>query len=351
MSSASVSLQYRVIGMDCAHDAREIEDAARGTGVIRDVRVSVSSQIMTLSLADTTDGPRAVEQAVSAIGYRLDPLVKPQTLQYQVIGMDCADDAREIEEAARDSGAVQDVRVSVASQVMTVRLTPTGTADAVTRAVNAIGYKLTPITDQSAETADEAATHASAAYRRALWIVILLNVGYGLIEMVGGFLSDSQALKADALDFFGDGLITLLGVIAIGWGLAWRARSALIQGIFLGILGLSVLVNTAMRLADGYVPEAELMGAFAIVALVVNVASTIVLLPHRTGDSNVKAVWMFSRNDAIGNLAVVIAAVVVGWLNASWPDILVAFVIGSLFLQSSWVIVRDARADLADATA
>lgn len=279
MSAASTSLQYRVIGMDCAHDAREIEDAARGTGVIRDVRVSVSSQIMTLSLAEPADGTSAVEQAVAAIGYRLTP----------------------IGEQASDPGATT--------------------------------------------------AHASAAYRRALWIVILLNVGYGLIEMVGGFLSDSQALKADALDFFGDGLITLLGVIAIGWGLAWRARSALIQGIFLGILGLSVLVNTAIRLAEGYVPEAELMGAFAIVALVVNVASTIVLLPHRTGDSNVKAVWMFSRNDAIGNLAVVIAAVIVGWLNASWPDILVAFVIGSLFLQSSWVIVRDARADLAEVTA
>jgi Co/Zn/Cd efflux system component len=106
-----------------------------------------------------------------------------------------------------------------------------------------------------------------------------------------------------------------------------------------------------MRLADGYVPEAELMGAFGIVALIANVASTIVLLPHRAGDSNVKAVWMFSRNDAIGNLAVVIAAVVVGWFGTAWPDIIVAFVIAGLFLHSSWVIVRDARADLAEAKA
>lgn len=272
-------------------------------------------------------------------------------LRYHVIGMDCAHDAREIEEAARDSGAIRDVRVSVSSQIMTLQLTPTGNPETITRAVNAIGYQLVPIKEQSADTAEEAATHTSSTYRRALWIVILLNVGYGLIEMMGGFLSDSQALKADALDFLGDGFITLLGVIAIGWGLAWRARSALIQGIFLGILGISVLVNTIMRLADGYVPEASLMGAFGLIALVVNVASTVVLLPHRAGDSNVKAVWMFSRNDAIGNLAVVIAAVVVGWLNTAWPDILVAFVIGALFLQSSWVIVRDARADLAEATA
>ncbi len=271
------------------------------------------------------------------------------TRQYRVIGMDCAHDAREIEEAARSTGIVGNVRVSVSSQIMTLELVQEGSPEIVTHAVNEIGYQLSPIADAAGEEAE--AAHTSPAYRRALWIVILLNVGYGLIEMVGGFLSDSQALKADALDFLGDGMITFLGVIAIGWGLAWRARSALIQGIFLGILGVSVLVNTVMRLADGYVPEAELMGAFGIVALIVNVASTVVLLPHRSGDSNVKAVWMFSRNDAIGNLAVVIAAVLVGWLNTAWPDILVAFVIASLFLQSSWVIVRDSLRDLSEVRA
>ncbi len=265
-----------------------------------------------------------------------------QKLRYRVIGMDCAHDAREIEEAARHSGAVSDVRVSVSSQIMTLQLAPEGSTESITQAVNAVGYQLEPIAGGSTPA------HANPAYRRALWIVILLNVGYGVIEMAGGFLSDSQALKADALDFFGDGLITLLGVIALGWGLAWRSRSALIQGVFLGILGISVVVNTIMRLAEGYVPEAGLMGAFAIVALIINVASTIVLLPHRSGDANVKAVWMFSRNDALGNIAVIIAAVIVGRIGAAWPDIVVAFVIAALFLQSSWVIIRDARADLAD---
>lgn len=266
-----------------------------------------------------------------------------QITQYRVIGMDCAHDAREIEGAARDSGAVDDVRVSVSSQIMTLQLSPHGSTESLTQAINAIGYQLEPI------TGDSTPAHANPGYRRALWIVILLNVGYGVIEMAGGFLSDSQALKADALDFFGDGLITLLGVIALGWGLAWRSRSALIQGIFLGILGMSVVVNTVMRLAEGYVPEAGMMGSFAIVALIANVASTIVLLPHRAGDSNVKAVWMFSRNDALGNVAVIIAAVIVGQVGAAWPDIAVAFVIAALFLQSSWAIIRDARVDLDNA--
>lgn len=89
--------------------------------------------------------------------------------------------------------------------------------------------------------------HITPAYRRALWIVVGLNVGYGLVEMVGGFVSGSQALKADALDFLGDGLISFLGLLAIGWSLAWRARSALIQGLFLAALGLGVLATTGYR--------------------------------------------------------------------------------------------------------
>lgn len=272
-----------------------------------------------------------------------------QTLRYRVIGMDCAHDAREIEEAAQASGAVQNVRVSVSSQIMTLHLAADGTAESVTNAVNDIGYRLTPLSQEASDSTTEQDVHKSSAYRNALWIVIILNTGYGLIEMAGGFLSGSQALKSDALDFLGDGLTTLLGVIAIGWGIKWRARSALIQGVFIGVLGISVLINTVIRLADGYVPEAQLMGMFGLAALVVNVVSTVVLLPHRAGDSNVKAVWMFSRNDAIGNVAVIIAAGLVGWLGASWPDILVAFVIASLFLHSAWIIVQDARADLAEA--
>src|SRR3546814_1358381 len=136
--------------------------------------------------------------------------------------------------------------------------------------------------------------------------------------MGGGFLSGSQALKADALDFLGDGLITFLGILAIGWSLVWRARSALIQGVFLGALGLGVLASTAYRVLVVNQPEAELMGLFGIIALAVNVAAALVLIPHRTGDANVRAVWLFSRNDAIGNAAVVVAAGLVAWTGQAW---------------------------------
>ena len=189
-------------------------------------------------------------------------------------------------------------------------------------------------------------THISTAYRRALWLVVLLNVGYGIVDMVGGFLADSQALKADALDFLGDGSITLLGLLAIGWNLKLRARSALIQGIFLGAMGIAILGYTVYRTQVLHTPEAGLMGVFGLGALLINVIAVIILLPHRKGDANVRAVWLFSRNDALGNILVIVAAGFVFWTGTSWPDLIVAGLIASLFLHSSWSIIKDARNDL-----
>jgi Co/Zn/Cd efflux system component len=179
--------------------------------------------------------------------------------------------------------------------------------------------------------------------------VVLLNAGYGVIEIIGGFIAGSQALKADALDFIGDGLISWLGLMAVGWGLAARARAALLQGIFLALLGVGVFAATLYRVFVLNIPQAELMGLFGAIALAVNVLAVVVLIPHRAGDANVRAVWLFSRNDAIGNVAVLIAAGLVAWTRTPWPDLVVAAVIAGLFLQAAWSIIHDARGDLARA--
>lgn len=283
------------------------------------------------------------------------------TVCYRVTGMDCPSCAAKIEGAARAVSGVVEVKVSIASQIMTLRVDDAkARLPEVERAVTALGYRLDRMDTPGARGASDGTdddelpkdlAHITPGYRRALWIVVALNVGYGLVEMAGGFLSGSQALKADALDFLGDGLITFLGLLAIGWSLAWRARSALIQGLFLGALGFAVLGTTAYRVLVLNQPEAELMGLFGAIALVVNVAAAVVLIPHRAGDANVRAVWLFSRNDALGNLAVVVAAGLVWWTGTPWPDLAVAAVIAGLFLQSSWSIVRDARDDLRRATA
>lgn len=274
--------------------------------------------------------------------------------QYRVTGMDCGDCAAKIEAGVRKLDGVDDVRVSIASELMTLHVDDRERRlPDVERCVQALGYHLERVDAAAPGGSGEAkdTIRRDPAYRRALWIVILLNVGYGLVETGAGLAAQSQALQADALDFFGDGLITFLGLLAIGWGLAWRARAALIQGVFLAVLGAAVLLGTAYRVLVLNEPNAETMGLFGTIALVVNVVAALVLMRHRGGDANARAVWLFSRNDALGNLAVVIAAGLVAWTGTPWPDLVVAFVIAGLFLQSAWSIIRHARSDLRDAGA
>jgi Co/Zn/Cd efflux system component/copper chaperone CopZ len=277
----------------------------------------------------------------------------PVEARYRIAGMDCASCAAKIETAARKIEGVEEVKVSIASQVMTLLVVdPWTQLSAVEQAVTDLGYRLARMDTAPQDDDDDKVpdlTHVQPAYKRALWIVVLLNVGYGLIEIVGGFLAGSQAVKADALDFIGDGLISFLGLIAIGWGLAARARAALLQGLFLAVLGVGVLLNTGYRMFVLNQPEAELMGVFGLIALAVNIAAAVALIPHRKGDANVRAVWLFSRNDAIGNAAVVVAAGLVWWTRSPWPDLAVAAVIAALFLQSAWSIIAHARSDLRQA--
>ena len=196
-------------------------------------------------------------------------------------------------------------------------------------------------------TGDMERAGTDPTYRRALWWVIILNIGFGLCEIVGGFLANSQALKADALDFLGDGSISFVGLLALGWPASTRARVALTQGLFLGALGLWVIGMAAWRALNAIPPEAELMGGIAIAALAVNVAAALILARFRgSGDAQARAIWLFSRNDALANIAVIGAAALVFALESAWPDITVAAVIALLFLHSSWEIVHDARKEL-----
>ena len=199
-------------------------------------------------------------------------------------------------------------------------------------------------------TGDTKRAEADPAYRRALWWVVVLNLGFGLCEIVGGFIANSQALKADALDFLGDGSITFVGLLALGWAASTRARVALTQGIFLGALGIGVIAMATWRALTAIPPEAELMGGIGILALIVNVTAAVILARFRgNGDAQARAIWLFSRNDALANVAVIIAAALVFALDSAWPDIIIAGGIAALFLQSAWEIIRDARKELGKA--
>jgi cation diffusion facilitator family transporter len=196
-------------------------------------------------------------------------------------------------------------------------------------------------------TGDTERAQTDPAYRRALWWVVILNVGFGIVELVGGFIANSQALKADALDFLGDGSITFVGLLALGWAASTRARVAMTQGLFLGILGFAVIAMAIWRALNAIPPDPELMGGIGIAALIVNVTAALILARFREGgDAQARAIWLFSRNDAINNVAVIAAAGLVFWLDSAWPDIIVAAVIAVIFLQSAWEIIRDARGEL-----
>lgn len=206
--------------------------------------------------------------------------------------------------------------------------------------------EIIPASDGCGCHADEGRAERDPAYRKALWIVASMNLGFGIAELIGGFIANSQALKADALDFLGDGSITFVALLALAWTAAARARVALVQGIFLAALGIWVIAMAAWTALNAVPPEAELMGGIGVVALVINVSAALILARFREGDANVRAVWLFSRNDALENVAVIIAALLVAWTESAWPDLIVAACIAGLFIHSSTEIIRNARLEL-----
>jgi Co/Zn/Cd efflux system component len=189
----------------------------------------------------------------------------------------------------------------------------------------------------------------SRGYRRALYAVIGLNAGMFAVEITAGALSGSQALRADALDFLADALTYGLSLWVIGRPLVLRARIAMAKGLSLLMMGLWVFGSTVWLLFGPGMPRAEVMGAVGALALMANLASVLLLMRYRDGDANVRSVWLCSRNDAVGNVAVMGAALAVGLTATPWPDLLVATIMSGLFLSSAWQILTRARREMRQA--
>jgi len=182
----------------------------------------------------------------------------------------------------------------------------------------------------------------SRDYKRRLWIVIVLNAVMFAVEMGAGHLAGSQALQADALDFLGDALTYGMSLAVIGASIRARTNAALAKGISLFLMGAWELGSTLYRVFAVGVPEAEIMGVVGALALATNVTSVLLLMAYKDGDANVRSVWLCSRNDAIGNVAVMLAALGVWGTASGWPDLIVAAVMATLFLSSAFQIVRQA---------
>jgi Co/Zn/Cd efflux system component len=176
-------------------------------------------------------------------------------------------------------------------------------------------------------------------YKRVLWVVIFINAAMFVVEMSAGKLAGSQALQADALDFLGDALTYGLSLAVIGMSLKVRSTAALLKGLSLLAMGLWVFGSTVYQFFVLGMPSAEIMGLIGLLALAANLASVLLLMRYKDGDANVRSVWLCSRNDAIGNVAVMIASVAV-WLTATaWPDLVVAIFMAGLFLRSAQLIL------------
>ncbi len=190
------------------------------------------------------------------------------------------------------------------------------------------------------------ATKVDPRWRRALWIALMINATMFVVELYAGAAADSHALKADALDFFGDAANYAISLLVAGMALAWRARAALLKGVTLAILGIYVLASAIWSALYGSSPEPETMGIIGTLALAANVAVATMLFRFRSGDANMRSVWICSRNDAVGNVAVVAAAAGVFGTGTAWPDLMVAGILAILGMAGGWQIVIQAQGEL-----
>lgn len=183
-------------------------------------------------------------------------------------------------------------------------------------------------------------------WRRALWIALALNAGMFAVEIGASWSSGSVSLLADAIDFFGDAANYALSLAVLGLSAAVRSRAALVKAASMGLFGAGVLAQAGWKLLAGVPPEPLTMGAVGLAALVVNTAVALLLLRFRDGDANMRSAWICSRNDALGNLAVMGAALGVFGTGSAWPDLAVAGVMGALALHGAWQVLHQARGEL-----
>lgn len=188
-------------------------------------------------------------------------------------------------------------------------------------------------------------------WRRVLWIALLVNGGFFIGEIIAGAAAGSAALQADALDFLGDSANYAISLGVAGMALAWRSRAALWKGCTMLAFAAWVLANTAWHTYAGTLPGAGVMGAVGLAALLANGGVAAMLWRHRGGDANRRSAWICARNDAVGNLIVLLAAAGVFSIHTVWPDVIVAAIMGALGLQGGWQIVRGALAELRPAAA
>jgi len=191
--------------------------------------------------------------------------------------------------------------------------------------------------DCSAATKDQS---QNPVFRKVLWIALLVNLTMFFVEIIASHIGDSMSLQADALDFFGDSANYAISLFVLGMALHLRARASVVKGLTMGLFGIWVIGAALYRVFVGSEPEPMIMGSIAVMALIANMSVAVMLYRFREGDSNMQSIWLCSRNDAIGNVAVLIAAVGVTASASRWPDLIVAMIIASLSLSAAYTVLK-----------
>ncbi len=184
-------------------------------------------------------------------------------------------------------------------------------------------------------------------YRRILWIALIVNASMFAIEIFFSLRSGSVALLADAIDFFGDAANYGISIWVLAMSVQARATAALLKAASMALFGIGILIHAAWNLITGVLPDAQTMSLVGLLALAANVGVAILLYAYRNGDSNMRSVWLCTRNDALGNIAVIIAAIGVFGTGTAWPDLIVAVIMASLALTAAWQVIKQARRELA----
>jgi len=183
-------------------------------------------------------------------------------------------------------------------------------------------------------------------YKRVLVFALIVNAAMAGVEIYAGGRADSLALLADAVDFAADAFNYGVSLAVLTAALLWRSRAALFKAACMALFGVFILGKTLWNLWLGSMPDAPTMGLVGVLALAANLAVAALLYAFREGDANMRSVWLCTRNDAIGNVAVMVAAAGVFGTGSAWPDLAVASVMASLALRGAWQVAVQARAEL-----
>ncbi|MFO7995469.1 MAG: cation transporter [Marinobacter sp.] len=256
---------------------------------------------------------------------------------YKVPKMDCPSEERMIRMVLGGFDTIQALSFNLSGR--TLEVLHNGDADPITRklATLDLGASLqeTRATDSEALRAAQSSKSEQADESGTLWILLAINGLMFLVEMTMGLIAQSAGLIADSLDMFADAAVYGLALYAVGHGVRMQVRAAHVAGILQLILALGVLVEVGRRFLFGSEPESLLMVAVAFVALVANTICLLLISRHREGGAHMKASWIFSANDVVINLGVILAGALVAWTGSNYPDLIIGAIVGGIVLNGA----------------